>query len=174
MRIELTEDADGVWPEVAPLHREAYPPGDPSTLLWAQVAWENAHRRVLVRDDDGRVVCHVGIYGRTALHDGNPVRLGGVGGVATLPALQRRGLAAAAMRRAEECFRADGVAFALLVCEEKNVPVYRSLGWRRFAGDLFCEQPAGRRRFDWSGAMVLSVAAPAPVTGTIDLCGRPW
>ena len=40
-------------------------------------------------------------------------------------------------------------------------------------GDVYCEQPSGRVKFDMMHAMVLPLRC-APRSGVIDLCGLPW
>ena len=66
--------------------------------------WSPTHWYVLVRLN-GEWVSVAGIVERTASVNGQPVRLGGIGGVATLAAFQRRGLAEAEMRRAQAFLR---------------------------------------------------------------------
>jgi hypothetical protein len=127
---------------------------------------------VLVREN-GVVVCHVGLYGRDGMHDGVRRMITGIGGVMTAPGARRRGHAGAAMREAAQIMRSRGADFGLLFCEPHNEPLYESLGWRKFAGDVFCEQPQGRICFNLMAAMILPVRSTAE-TGVIDLCGLPW
>ena len=75
--------------------------------------------------------------------------------------------------RSRRCATPAEADFALLVCEPHNFAFYRGLGWRQFAGDLFCEQPGGRVRFDAMTPFVFDLRL-APQGGAIDLCGLPW
>ena len=99
------------------------------------------------------VVCHVGLFTRhAALWNDREVTIGGIGGVATHPDRRKRGLASAGMQAAVQCFAREGKDFALLFCEPDKYAFYRNLGWHRFEGDVFAEQPHGRIRFDLMAA----------------------
>lgn len=171
VRIEVLSGDEG-WPLVEPLEKAVYPPEVMAEVVWRDVTWAHADRRVLVREGDG-VVCHVGMYEREGTHDGALRRIAGIGGVMTAPDARGRGYASAAMREAERRMRARRSAFGVLFCEPHNEAFYEGLGWRMFAGQVFCEQPLGRTRFALMAAMVLPLAS-TPVRGVIDLCGLPW
>jgi aminoglycoside 2'-N-acetyltransferase I len=153
-----------------------YPPAaraaDPAqeTIAWASPEWG-----IPVWDDAGALVGYVGIVAREATLDGRAVRVGGIGGVKTHPAARGQGHARAALGRAA-AFMADelGAAFGLLVCREELLAFYGALGWRPFAGTMLVEQPDGRVPFTFNRAMVLPLREPAPLAGTLDLCGLPW
>ena len=144
-----------------------------ATLPWRHVVWAHAYRRVLVSDERGEVACHVGLFMRDATWNERPVRIGGIGGVATRADSRGRGLASSAMQRASQELKADGAQFALLFCEPRLMALYRRLGWQPFAGQVFVEQPQGRIRFDVTDPMVLDLEL-APRTGVLDLKGLPW
>src|SRR5919202_2170191 len=92
---------------------------------------------VLVRDDDGDMVCHVGILERTILVGGCPFRVGGIARVATFPEWRRRGAATLAMRKAAEFMRHElDVDFGLLFPSRMAAPLYARLGWRAVKGPL--------------------------------------
>jgi hypothetical protein len=46
-------------------------------------------------------------------------------------------------------------------------------GFRPFDGEIWCEQPDGRVRFEAIAPYVHELRR-APQRGTIDLCGLPW
>jgi GNAT superfamily N-acetyltransferase len=171
MRIEVLDGDEG-WPLTEPLDREVYPEEVMARVVWRDVTWEHAHRRVLVLDG-AAAVCHVGVYFREATHEGAPVRVAGIGGVMTSPRSRGRGCASDAMRTAVSLMVEHGDDFGLLFCEPHNVAFYARLGWRPFGGDVFCEQPHGRVRFDVMGAMTLPVRKTVE-NGVIDLQGLPW
>jgi aminoglycoside 2'-N-acetyltransferase I len=171
-RIEV-RCGDDSWRDIQPLAALVYPPEVLATIVWRDVTWATADRRVLVHDG-GRRVSVVGLYRRNSGHDGMPVRIGGIGGVMTHPEHRRRGFAGAGMAEARHLFAAEGVDFALLFCEPKNIGFYGALGWSVFPGDVVVEQPAGRGPFMLMTAMVLGLARTAPAAGIIDLCGLPW
>jgi GNAT superfamily N-acetyltransferase len=170
-RIEVV-DGDAGWALAAPLDRECYPPEAMATVIWRDVTWAHAGKRVVVHGENG-IVCHVGIYFREGTLDGAPVHIAGVGGVMTSPRVRRAGHAGNAMRRASDAMREQGIDFGLLFCESHNVVFYEHLGWKIFPGEVFCEQPTGRIRFDMMHTMVLPLRL-TPAGAAIDLCGLPW
>jgi hypothetical protein len=87
---------------------------------------------------------------------------------------RRRGYATLALEAAIETIKANEAArFVLLVCEDHNAAFYRARGWHAFDGEVYCEQPGGRRRFDLMAPFVFDIK-PAPRKGVIDLNGQPW
>lgn len=172
-RIEIV-DGDAGWALAEPLLEAVWPPDVVATLPWKDVVWANPQRRVFSFDGAGELIGHIGLYRRDATWDGRAVTMGGVGGVATRKDGRHRGVASTAMRRAAgELEHAFGVDFAVLFCEPRHAPLYRSLGWRRFEGEVFVMQPAGRVRFAATDAYVLDLKL-APRTGVLDLRGLPW
>ena len=170
-RIEVV-DGDAGWALAEPLDRECYPPEAMATVVWRDVTWAHADKRVVVHGESG-IVCHVGIYFRDGTLDGASVRIAGIGGVMTSPRVRRTGHAGNAMRRASDVMREHEIDFGLLFCEPHNVPFYEHLGWRIFPGEVYCEQPSGHIRFDMMHAMVLPLRL-SPEGRVIDLCGLPW
>jgi aminoglycoside 2'-N-acetyltransferase I len=153
------------WPEVTPLAAEVYPPHILATLPWRDIVFAHADWRVLIRNGEGKLIAHVGIFLRTARVHGSPRQIAGIGGVMTHPRFRRQGFAGAALREAR----------SFLLSEPRLVPFYARLECRSFAGPVFVEQPgSGSTNFTTMGAMVLDLAERAPAEGTIDLCGLPW
>ena len=101
MRIDV-EPGDAGWKRAEPLLREVWSPEVVATFPWRHVVWAHADKRILVADEQGIVVCHVGFFLREATWDARPVRIAGIGGVATRADCRGRGLAASAMQRAAE------------------------------------------------------------------------
>jgi hypothetical protein len=66
------------------------------------------------------------------------------------------------------------VEFALLVCEQKLIPFYERLGWRRFDGSLFVTQMQATVWFTSLLPMTIPIRLRESVSGTIDLLGPPW
>jgi aminoglycoside 2'-N-acetyltransferase I len=166
-------DGDESWREVEPLHDLVYPPEILATIVWRDVTWAHAQRRVLVTED-GTLVAAVGLYFRDGRHDGEATQIGGIGGVVTHPQHRRRGFASAAMRRAAAAFAEAGVDFGLLFCEAYNIAFYAGLGWQASPGPVIVEQPGSVGPFTIMTPMARGIAAPAPARGTIDLQGLPW
>ena len=144
--------------------------GEDQGLQWSSDDW---HVMVRVK---GQVVSRVGIVERTGTVNGQPVRLGGIGGVATRPEFRRRGYAQAALTTAAGFMR-NGlkVEFGLLICSVKMMPYYGRLGWQPVKGPLTFDQPKGKVTFDDSTKiMVLPCNKHDWPPGVIDLCGPPW
>jgi aminoglycoside 2'-N-acetyltransferase I len=172
-RIEI-KPGDAAWNDASPLFDLVWPAELRATFSWTHVVWANAERRVLVWNDRDELVCHVGFQLRRAKWADSDVLIGGIGGVITRQDSRKLGHASTAIGMAVAEMRDRGGAdFALLVCEPHNFAFYRGLGWRQFDGELFCEQPGGRVRFEVMTPFVLDLRL-APRAGAIDLCGLPW
>lgn len=174
MRIDISP-GNPSWEAAEKLLDLVWPDHVMETIVWRDVVWAHADRRVLVSDDAAphEPVCHVGLFERSALWNDKAVTIGGIGGVATHPGRRGSGFATAAMRAAVQCFAREEKDFVVLFCEPHNYEFYRRLGWHRFEGELFAEQPRGRIRFDLMATFVHDLRL-APRAGTIDLRGLPW
>jgi len=162
------------WPMVESLYNAVWPPEIVAKLPWADIVFAHADLRVLVEDEAEGVVCHVGIHRREATWNGRKMRIGGIGGVLTRKDQRRRGYASIALNAAIQTLRDEGATeFALLFCEPHSAPFYAGRGWKPFDGEIFCEQPQGRVRFE-ALAPYLHHLKRSPPSGTIDLCGLPW
>lgn len=169
---ELTDDARG---DLAALSRAVYPPEVSAAWLGRHLEWAAPESGVFIRASKGKGVCFVGMVIRSALHDGLPVRIGGISGVKTHPAARRQGFAAQAVRRAVEFFREQAdIAFGLLVCEPSLIGYYGRLGWEEFRGRLLVTQHGTPTEFTFNRVMVCGVRGVAPTAGAIDLLGPPW
>ena len=169
MKIELKADNELTASErlgLEHLSAEAFPP-DGTDTAWAQNDWH-----VLVWEGD-EIVSHVEIVERTALVGGAPMRLGGIGGVSTLKAWRKRGLAETAMKVAMgHLHQPMAVDFGLLICGDALIPYYGKFGWNLIAEQMWIDQPKGRVLFK-AHVMVLPVRKTEWPQGEIDLCGRP-
>lgn len=171
--IEIQPGAAG-WQQAAPLLKAVWPSEVVATLPWKDVTWANPDQRVLVFDGAGEIIGHAAIVVRDANWEGQAVKVGGIGGVATREDSRRRGVARAAMSAATHAIRdAHKAGFGLLFCEPRVAPIYEKLGWRSFEGDVFVTQPSGRVRFDVTDPYVFDLKI-ALRNGMLDLCGLPW
>lgn len=167
-------NGDASWPTAEPLLSAVWGDAAAEKPPWAHVKWANADLRVLIETPEDGLVCHVGIYFRTISWNGRNVHVGGIGGVCTREDQRGRGYATMAIDAAVHTMRAnEAVRFALLFCEPHNVAFYEARNWHAFTGDINCEQPEGRIRFDHMAPFVFDIVR-APRQGTIDLCGLPW
>lgn len=169
--LKITDGPSG-WPVAEALDRVCYPPEVMARVIWREVIWAHADKRIFAYWNE-EAACHVGLYLRHGRNGERDVLIGGIGGVMTLPDKRKNGCAGAAMRQAELLMKDARCDFGLLFCEPHNVPFYERLGWQIFAGDVFCEQPTQRIRFDMMHAMALPLIS-APASRIIDLCGLPW
>lgn len=162
------------WPEVEPLYRAIWPPEVVAKLPWGGIVSAHADLRVVLRDEADEVVCHVGIYRRTATWNGRKVLIGGIGGVLTREDRRRRGYATLALDAAIHTLKDEGATdLGLLFCEPHHAPFYTARGWTPFAGDIFAEQPSGRIQYTAMLPHVFDIRRKLH-RGTIDLCGLPW
>ena len=167
-------NGDASWPQAEPLFAAVWPPQVVEKLPWAGIVFAHAELRVLVQDESGAVVCHVGLYRREAKWNGRGVRIGGIGGVLTRADSRGRGYASIALNAAVQTLKDEGsIDFAMLFCAPNTAPFYAARGWKPFEGDIDCDQPGGRVRFEATAPYVYRIRRE-PLQGTIDLCGLPW
>jgi GNAT superfamily N-acetyltransferase len=139
-----------------------------TSFEWAPPQWH-----VLTSIDDTLVAC-LRLFERSITASTQRLRLGGVGGVMTLPEWRQRGLASITLRRAAEFLRTDRqLDFAFLLCRDEVAAVYAKLGWQPVAGPTTFQQPTGRATYP-QRTMVLALRDAAWPPGPIDLCGLPW
>jgi predicted acetyltransferase len=130
---------------------------------WAVMVWE---------DED--MVTNVHIIERTALVAGQPVKIGGIGNIATKVEWRKRGYATSALKVAMDFLRDPlQVDFGLMIATEKVIPSYEKYGWKMIAQSMLIDQPDGRRAFSIP-ILVLPVCKETWPEGPIDLCGLPW
>lgn len=148
-----------------------YPPGEP----WegASREWSGPQWGVFVRAE-GPLVSYTGVVQRQGSVDGDPMTVGGVGGIATHPDHRGKGYASLGLGRALDFLAEQGTDFALLVCRDELIAYYDRLGWSVFEGDLVVTQFGEPETFGFNRVMVGDLNQKAPVSGTIDLKGPPW
>jgi predicted acetyltransferase len=135
---------------------------------WAEADWT-----VMVWEDE-ELVSNVHIIERTARVGGQPVRVGGLGNVATKVEWRKRGYASAALKVAQE-FLVDPLKmdFGLMTCYPWLVEYYEKMGWQIVAESLLMDQPDGKKTINLP-VMALRVNGKDWPGGEIDLCGLPW
>ena len=130
---------------------------------WAVMVWEGEE-----------MVSNVHIIERTALVGGQPVKLGGIGNIATKIEWRKRGYASEALKVAMDFLHEPlGVDFGLMIAIERMVPRYEKAGWKVAGRALQYEQPDRRGSFTYP-VLILPVAKQEWPQGEIDLCGLPW
>ena len=177
MSIEIEVlNGDTSWKLAKPLYDAIWPPEVVAGLPWAGITFAHADLRVLVQDETGEILCHVGIYRRVITWNGQKINVGGIGGVLTRADSRNRGLATLGLNAAIQTLRhEDSINFAILFCASDRIPFYMARGFMPFDGIVHAEQPEqGSVRFEALTALVHDVKRTAPTLGTIDLCGLPW
>jgi aminoglycoside 2'-N-acetyltransferase I len=175
MSIEIeVVNGDASWPLVKPLFDAVWPPEIVEKLPWGDFVFAYPELRVLVEADPEGVVSHVGLQRREVTWNGRKMRAGGIGVVLTREDFRRRGYASIALNAAIQTLKDEASTdFGLLFCEPHLAPFYTGRGWKPFDGEIYCEQPQGRIRFEATAPYVYHLKR-APPTGIIDLCGLPW
>ncbi len=135
---------------------------------WASPDWA-----VMVWEDD-ELVSNVHIIERTIKVGETPVKLGGIGNIATKLEWRKRGFASQALKVATN-FLTDplGVDFGLMIATDEMVHKYEKRGWKVAASSMLMDQPDGRRALSYP-VMILPVTKQDWPDGVIDLCGLPW
>jgi GNAT superfamily N-acetyltransferase len=137
-------------------------------------ASEDTPWRVLLWDGE-RLASHVGILEREIRVGREPVTVAGIRSVMTLPALRGRGYASRAVSLAS-AFIADELPkseFALLICLDTRVPLYRRLGYEVVREPTVFEQPSGPA-VNPINTMVRPFRGRTWPSGRVDLRGLPW
>jgi aminoglycoside 2'-N-acetyltransferase I len=135
---------------------------------WGQKKWH-----VLVWLGDA-LVSHVGILQREVRAGERSVRVAGLYTVMTAPEWRGNGFATEALRVAVDFMRAElGADFGLLLCPDRVLPFYNSLGWHRVEEIVVFDQPAGKTVSELN-ALVLPLGDGSWPTGALDFCGPPW
>lgn len=137
-------------------------------MVWIEVDWK------VVVYLGGVLASHVEIVDHTVSVGGQPVRVGGIGGVATLPECRGLGLASKAMSAATDFMRDKlKLEFGLLVCSERRRSFYESMSWQAITEPVYYDQPSGKVKNEGI-TMSLSLSGKPWPTGVVDFCGYPW
>jgi GNAT superfamily N-acetyltransferase len=122
---------------------------------------------------DRRAVSHIGILKHVVDVDGQPMIVGGVGGVVTVPEEQKRGHARELMQHATRLLKEWRVDAGLLFCLKRMVPYYEAQGWRVVEQPVLIEQPAGEIASPLA-VMVLTFGGRRWPDGKVKLNSLPW
>ena len=123
---------------------------------------------------DGEPVSHVGILKHAVIVVGEPITVGGVGGVVTVPEAQERGYAHRLMQHAAKFLESEWkVEAGLLFCLSRLMPYYARLGWQAVEDSVLIEQPAGQIVSPMR-VMTLPFGGRSWPPGDIELRSYPW
>jgi GNAT superfamily N-acetyltransferase len=130
--------------------------------------------RVLLWDGP-RLASHVGILEREIRVGDQAVTVAGIRSVMTLPAARGRGYASMAMARATDFIAGEMPAseFAVLICLDTRVALYRRLGYELVREPTVFEQPDGPM-VNAINTMVRPFRGRVWPSGRVDLRGLPW
>jgi nodulation protein A len=135
--------------------------------------------RLIGRDGTGTLVAHLECGTRIALSSGQPVRILGIGAVATHPIVQRKGIGYAMFqdlkRHAMQLQLAD---FGFLECSEAVAGFYESVGFVRTGQPCTSMHYETKERETYEGPVMVLPLAKAfdlwPLGGEVDLQGMDW
>lgn len=120
------------------------------------------------------LVSHVGVLKHVVSVAGEPVPVGGVGGVVTVPAAQGKGYARRLMSHVAELFEHEWkVDAGMLFCLPKMVRYYEAQGWRTVEGSVLIDQPEGAIVAPLE-VMVLPFGGKGWPSGNVELRSLPW
>lgn len=137
------------------------------------LTWKPKDLHIFVEVGGGPVT-HVGLLEHTVTVGDRRVRVGGVGGVVTRPAVQGKGYASYAMRLAAALMREElKVEFGLLFCHDRLMPFYERLGWQKVPDEVEIEQPSGTITSPMN-VMILPFVKESWPAGPIKLNSLPW
>ena len=130
-------------------------------------------RFVLSTGDQG-VVSHAAVLKHQAAANGSAALIGGIGGVVTIPAMQRRGYAELLVRHATKFLHDEwAVDFGLLFCIDRMVTYYERLGWRKVTCDVLIDQPSGKMPCPLH-VMTMAFNPAFETIDSLDLNSAPW
>jgi len=174
-RAELTPQLEA---QLRTLLIAAYPP---FADFWAGTSYWGSEPEwhLWLADPAGVPMAQLGCGRRVAEVGGREVTLVGVGGVATHPAFQRRGVGLRLLRELHTFLRTlPDVEFAFLQCREEVVPFYEQGGFVRVPGAAqYLDPDEGQWVTDAGPTLILPVHAALrdwPPGETVDLRGTPW
>ena len=154
----------------------------PLNTLLERVFRDDPHAGLSYATTDWNVLVYAGdvlasnveILERTVTAGGTHMRVGGIGGVATLPEYRGRGLAGRGMSAAEKFIKEDlGLEFGLLITGLHRQTFYEGMGWRVISEPVYFDQPGGKIRNDGLTMFLALSGKPWP-PGEVDFCGLPF
>ena len=122
---------------------------------------------------DSKPVTHVGILKHQIVVGSNKIWVGGIGGVVTIPQVQKNGFAKQCLLRAQEYMVSDlSVEFGFLFCPDRMQKYYAGLGWHNIDEKVIIDQPTGKITAPLC-SMVYVFSKPWP-KGSVELGSLPW
>ena len=151
---------------------------------WSDDVFESAHLDLRCRSTDwrflvhvdGQVVSQVGVLNHVVTVGNQEVRVGGIGGVVTVPSARLKGHARAVLQAALDFMCEEWeVEFGFLLCLDLMVPFYQKPGWQKVVDTVIMDQPSGSMPLP-SGlsAVVFPCKGKEWPAGTLEMNSMPW
>lgn len=167
---EISPEQDRLIDE---LDRLAFADEDPNDPQLKGIKWSAPDWMALGYWGD-QMVTQLGIQKRQIVVGNSITFVAGIGGVATNPTWQKKGLASRLLRSSETFMRDHlEVPFGLLICARETQPFYAGCGWQTVAQSLVYIQNKQQFSLD-TCIMVLPLTGQSWPSGEINLCGLPW
>jgi GNAT superfamily N-acetyltransferase len=123
---------------------------------------------------DGQAMGHVGILRHTVAVAGQPIHIGGIGGVLTRPEAQGKGYAHQLLNEATAFLKNEWrVQFGMLFCFERLMSFYQSMGWQQIHNDVYLDY-GDRKVLSSDVVMVLPLQSQAWPSGMVDVNDYAW
>lgn len=118
---------------------------------------EDALSSFIVLEDNGKIVSHVGLFPLEVVSFGTHIKVGGIGGVATLPEERKKGYMSKLLNYAYQVMKQNGWPLSVLWGDRQR---YYSFGWD-IAG-LKYSLTITTRSLDWAGTKATKVDEVSP------------
>jgi len=151
---------------------------------WSDDVFGSAHLDIRCRPTawrflvyaDEKVVSQAGVLNHVVTIGNLKVRVGGIGGVVTVPSARLKGYARAVLQAALDFMREEWEAeFGFLLCLDGMIPFYQKLGWQKVVDTVVMDQPSGNMPLP-SGlsAVVFPYKGKEWPAGTVEMNSMPW
>lgn len=138
---------------------------------WIQ--WRDAETR-FIGYEDNQPVSHVGVLNHLLPSKENPLKIGGIVEVVTIPHARNKGYAQKLLQEAiEYMIRETHSDFGLLFCMPVVVPYYKRLGWQLIENTIIFDQDSGKVNSPLP-SMIYPLSDRQWPTADILLECRPW
>nr|WP_314265118.1 GNAT family N-acetyltransferase [uncultured Moellerella sp.] len=119
--------------------------------------------------DNHQLIGHVAIVQRSVIVDCSPFRIGYLEGLGVAEAYRRQGIGRKLMELSSEII-ANSYDFGLLSASEEGLPLYQSLGWKIWTGELYeSNRESYQRSFDDEGSVLFWAASSQNIAATSPL-----
>ena len=123
---------------------------------------------------NSKVVSHVGVLKHRISVNGQPLTIGGIGGVVTVAEERKKGYAGLLMQHTARFLKHFwGVEVGLLFCLLRMISYYEMFGWQLVEHDVLIDQPTGKMVSPLK-VMVLPCAGYLWPDDEVELRSQPW